>query len=164
MPLQCNVQARFLIASGLLEVCYTIAKQRRRCSAYEPRTLSAEQTLTGNRHVVIFAEWLQDVERMLEGSVKSCRRSNLASWQTLILSFVCAVDWSSALAASAQQTAGTVGTPYQNITSLLSLRNFTTEQRGTTVLCVRKLDKVMQMQYPIIEQDVSLLQLNIFHT
>jgi len=69
----------------------------------------------------------------------------------LMLSVVCAVDWSSALAASAQQTAGTVGTPYQNITSLLSLRNFTTEQRGTTVVCVRKLDKVMQMQYPIVQ-------------
>lgn len=55
------------------------------------------------------------------------------------------VDWSSALAASAQQTAGNVGTPYQHITSLLSLRNFTTEQRGTTVLCVRKLDKVVIM-------------------
>ncbi|KAL0018775.1 hypothetical protein WJX77_008365 [Trebouxia sp. C0004] len=55
------------------------------------------------------------------------------------------VDWTSALAASAQQTAGTVGTPYQHITSLLSLRNFTTEQRGTTVLCVRKLDKVVIM-------------------
>ncbi|DBA99548.1 hypothetical protein WJX82_008475 [Trebouxia sp. C0006] len=55
------------------------------------------------------------------------------------------VDWSSALAASAQQSAGTVGTSYQNITSLLSLRNFTTEQRGTTVLCVRKLDKVVIM-------------------
>jgi hypothetical protein len=66
-----------------------------------------------------------------------------------MLSVVCAVDWSSALAASAQQAPGTVGTPYQHITSLLSLRNFTTEQRGTTVLCVRKHDKVM---HPIVER------------
>jgi len=42
----------------LLEVCYTVAKQRRLCSAHELRILSAGQTFTGNRHVVIFAEWL----------------------------------------------------------------------------------------------------------
>ncbi len=61
MPLQCKEQARHLIAFALdclLEVRYTTAKQRSLCSAYEPRTLSAEQTLHGNRHVVTFAEWL----------------------------------------------------------------------------------------------------------
>lgn len=36
--------------------------------------------------------------------------------------------------------------PIFQTSALLSLRSFTTEQRGTTVLCVRKLDKVGCMQ------------------
>ena len=152
MPLQCNEQASIFIASvSLLEVGYTIAKQRRLCIVYESRTVGAEQTLNGG-----MLSSLRNGSKALRGCSKGQSKTagvgNFASWQTLMLSFVCAVDWSSALAASAQQSAGTVGTSYQNITSLLSLRNFTTEQRGTTVLCVRKLDKVMQMQYLIIEK------------
>ena len=62
--------------------------------------------------------------------------------QAELLVVVVTVDWASALAAGSHQSAAVMPAPYLQASSLVSLRHFTTEQRGTTVLCVRKLDKV----------------------
>ena len=71
------------------------------------------------------------------------------------------MDWSTVLAVGSQQSSGSVGIPFLQTTSLLSLRNFTTEQRGTTVLCVRKLDKVnaQGVALPVVHLHVHSLNL-----
>ena len=54
-----------------------------------------------------------------------------------------AVDW----VISPWQGSWSLGDCQLQNSSFFNLRNFTTEQRGTTVLCVRKLDKV-DLQLP----------------
>ncbi|KAL3140100.1 hypothetical protein ABBQ38_004380 [Trebouxia sp. C0009 RCD-2024] len=54
------------------------------------------------------------------------------------------VHWVSALTTNPLQAAW-LGDHQLQDSSFCNLRNFTTEQRGTTVLCVRKLDKVVIM-------------------
>lgn len=57
------------------------------------------------------------------------------------LSVCLAVHWVSALACPLQGSWSVGDRQLQN-SNLFNLRNFTTEQRGTTVLCVRKQNKV----------------------